>query len=100
MESLVFNFPAGAPARHRARAGVVGSGDLEVLLQPQSAGRIDVSVTTSVGGMAAIWQAQLSRIFTAQAWPSAAIEINDFGATPAVVRLRLEQVLEAVCAQP
>ncbi|NOZ15886.1 MAG: malonate decarboxylase acyl carrier protein, partial [Betaproteobacteria bacterium] len=29
-------------------------------------------------------------------WPAAKITINDFGATPAVVRLRLEQALEAL----
>lgn len=34
METLTFEFPAGAPARGRALAGCVGSGDLEVLLEP------------------------------------------------------------------
>ena len=30
METLTFEFPAGAPARGRALAGCVGSGDLEI----------------------------------------------------------------------
>ncbi|CCF96037.1 putative malonate decarboxylase (fragment) [Ralstonia solanacearum K60] len=31
-----------------------------------------------------------------QAWPDVKLALHDFGATPAVVRLRLEQALEAV----
>jgi malonate decarboxylase delta subunit len=55
-----------------------------------------VAITTSVNGMAATWQAQLARVFASHAWPGAKIAINDFGATPAVVRLRLEQALETL----
>lgn len=96
MENLQFQFAAGAPSRGRACVGVVGSGDLEVLLTPGDTGRIDVAVTTSVRGMAAIWQAQLGRVFASRTWPAVKIAISDFGATPAVVRLRLEQALEAI----
>lgn len=99
MERLDFQFTGGAPASRRAYAGVVGSGDLEVLLTPGNAGQIEVAITTSVNGMGATWQAQLARVFGAHPWPAARIVINDFGATPAVVRLRLEQALEAL-AQP
>lgn len=96
MEKHLFDYPAGAPAPGRALAGVVGSGDLEVLLEPRPAGSLQVSVTTSVNGMGPVWQAQLDRLFGARLWPAAAIEINDFGATPAVVRLRLEQAFESL----
>jgi malonate decarboxylase delta subunit len=34
MEKHEFKYPAGAPAGGRAVVGVVGSGDLEVLLEP------------------------------------------------------------------
>ncbi|RYP48871.1 hypothetical protein DL770_011188 [Monosporascus sp. CRB-9-2] len=61
MEHLDFQFTGGAPAGRRAYAGVVGSGDLEVLLTPGTAGQIDVAITTSVNGMSATWQAQLAR---------------------------------------
>ncbi|MGN6579402.1 MAG: malonate decarboxylase subunit delta [Bordetella sp.] len=94
MEKLEFQFAGGAPASRRAHAGVVGSGDLEVLLAPGVSGRIDVSITTSVQGMAGTWQAQLARLFGSRVWPAARILINDFGATPAVVGLRLEQAFE------
>lgn len=63
MEHLDFQFAGGAPAARRAYAGVVGSGDLEVLLTPGNAGQIDVTITTSVNGMQATWQAQLARVF-------------------------------------
>ena len=95
MEHLDFQFTGGAPAGRRAYAGVVGSGDLEVLLTPGNAGQIDVAITTSVNGMSATWQAQLARVFGSHPWPAAKITINDVGARPAVVRLRLEQALEA-----
>ena len=39
MEKRDYAFPAGQPAAGRALAGVVGSGDLEVLLQPGSDGK-------------------------------------------------------------
>ena len=44
-------------------------------------------VTTSVNGYGAVWQAQLDRLFKAdaQGWPAARLETNDFGATPGVV---------------
>jgi len=34
METLSFRFPAGQPAKGRALVGCVGSGDLEVMLEP------------------------------------------------------------------
>ncbi|OJY17715.1 malonate decarboxylase subunit delta [Pandoraea sp. XJJ-1] len=96
METLQFHFSGGAPSAGRACVGVVGSGDLEVLLSPGEPGQIHVELTTSVNGLSAIWHAQLERIFASHAWPALHVEINDFGATPAVVRLRLEQAREAL----
>ena len=102
MEKLDFEYPAGAPARCRAMVGVVGSGDLEVLLEPGPAGRTRVRVTTSVNGYAAVWKAQIDRLFAgrgeADALPAADIEINDFGATPGVVGMRVAQALDALRA--
>ncbi len=98
MEKINLEFPAGQPASSRALAGVVGSGDLEVLLEPNTAGTTTVSITSSVDGMHRIWEALLERIFGSARLPAARIEINDFGATPGVVRLRIEQALEAIGA--
>ena len=94
METLTFEFPAGAPARGRARAGCVGSGDLEVLLEPAAGGALSIQVVTSVNGSGPRWQQLFARVFAASTAPAASIRIHDFGATPGVVRLRLEQALE------
>lgn len=56
METLTFEFPAGAPARGRALAGCVGSGDLEVLLEPAAGGALSIQVVTSVNGSGPRWQ--------------------------------------------
>ena len=96
MEKMSYTYPAGASACGRALAGVVGSGDLEVLLEPAIEGVSTVAICTSVDGMAPVWQALLERIFAvdaegAEPLPAVHLEINDFGATPGVVRLRIAQ---------
>lgn len=98
MERITLEFAAGAPAPGRAAVGVVGSGDLEVLLEPNAAGRTEVAITTSVKGMGRVWEALLARVLGAAPLPAAKIEINDFGATPGVVRMRLEQAFEELHA--
>jgi len=94
METLSFQFPAGQPAQSRALVGCVGSGDLEVLLEPGQAGTLAIQVVTSVNGSAPRWQLLFERMFREQQLPALNIAIHDFGATPGVVRLRLEQGLE------
>jgi len=94
MEQREYNFPAGAPASGRALAGVVGSGDLEVLLAPNAAGSTHIVVNTSVDGKGGLWDAVLTRIFGGEPLPAAQIIINDSGATPGVVRMRIEQAYE------
>jgi malonate decarboxylase delta subunit len=94
MEQLQYEFAAGQPAAGRTVTGVVASGDLEVLLEPNSAGRTLVAVQTSVNGYGATWTALLERVFGAGTLPAARIEINDSGATPGVVRMRIEQAFE------
>jgi malonate decarboxylase acyl carrier protein len=93
MEKLTFDYPATRTVLHRAHVGVVGSGDLEVLLEPSPDQRAHVVVRTSVDGYGAVWKVVLDRFFS-RYHGAAAIEINDFGATPGVVTLRLEQAVE------
>lgn len=100
MESSQFTYQAGKPAAGKVLAGVVGSGDLEVLIEPGQAGKTLITVNTSVDGSRHLWQAMLDRIFTVQPeWPAMALEINDFAATPGVVRMRLEQALDLLNKQ-
>lgn len=93
METLEFRYPGAEPVPRRAHVGVVASGDLEVLLEPRPGGEALVRVRTSVDGYRAVWQSVLDRFF-ARHPAAAAVEINDFGATPGMVNLRLEQALE------
>ncbi|GGD71720.1 malonate decarboxylase subunit delta [Caballeronia grimmiae] len=94
MENIVLEFPAGQPAQGRALVGVVASGDLEVLLEANTAHRTVVKITTSVDGKGRLWEAVLERIFGDGSLPAAKLEINDAGATPGVVQLRIGQVFE------
>lgn len=91
MESFELKFPGDDKIAARAHVGVVGSGDLEVLMEP--AAETVVAVRTSVDGFEKIWRATLERFF-ARNPVAARVEINDFGATPGVVSLRLSQALE------
>jgi malonate decarboxylase delta subunit len=92
MQKLNFSYSATESVLRRAHIGVVGSGDLEVLLEPSNGQEANVTVRTSVDGYDKIWKAVLDRFFDRNN-VAAAIEINDFGATPGVVMLRLQQAL-------
>ena len=94
MEQFEFNYPAKRKAAKRAHVGVVGSGDLEVLLEPIENGAASVRVRTSVDGFKDNWKAVLDRFFGQYAG-AVHIEINDAGATPGAVYLRLQQAVEA-----
>ncbi len=77
--------------------GVVGSGNLEVMLEPSSnPQRCSVHVTTSARGFAPIWEAVVNDFQRRHSLGGVAISINDMGATPAVVSLRLDQALAAL----
>jgi malonate decarboxylase delta subunit len=94
MERIELGYSASERVPRRAHVGVVGSGDLEVLLEPSADSRAHVLVNTSVDGFGAAWRNVLDRFF-ARYQGAASIEINDFGATPGTVMLRLEQAAEA-----
>jgi len=94
MEKLNFAFDGSiAPgASMPVLVGVVGSGNLEVLAEPQAnGGHCMVEVSTSAHGFGAIWEAVLRDFHERHGFADVAISINDMGATPAVVSLRLDQ---------
>ena len=95
MEILKFEYEAKGPLTRRAHVGVVGSGDLEVLIEPSNKPTAVVRVRTSVNGYGQVWKSVLDRFF-ARFQRAAHVEINDFGATPGTVTLRLEQAEEEV----
>lgn len=98
MEQLRFEYPAGEPANRRVLVGVVGSGDLEVMIEPGETGKTLIDVTTSVNGYGRVWDAQLTRVFSAEPRAAMRIRIHDFGATPGVVGMRLAEAFEALDA--
>ena len=101
MQTLNYHFAAQQAAPRAVHIGVVASGDLEILLQPPSDGdpadSATVRVRTSVNGFDTIWHDVLRRFFSRTAL-AGRWELNDFGATPGVVTLRLRQAAEAATA--
>jgi malonate decarboxylase delta subunit len=95
LETLHFEF-----AGQRALAdfapvlvGVVGSGNLEILLEPAAGENCSFEVQTSARGFAPIWQAVLSDFHERHPLGGLRVAIHDMGATPAVVSLRLSQAV-------
>ncbi|MBK7955321.1 MAG: malonate decarboxylase acyl carrier protein [Candidatus Accumulibacter sp.] len=83
-----------ASATTFALCGVVGSGNLEILVRPgDDVGVCDVTVKTSARGFGEIWHAVLAEFAGDNPAGGTRILINDMGATPAVVSLRLGQAL-------
>jgi malonate decarboxylase delta subunit len=97
MEELKFALPSAAQphAREPVLVGVVASGNCEVLVeQAPVKAQCAVTVHTSAHGFAPIWQAVIEDFSARRHVGGLSIEINDVGATPAVVSLRLDQALE------
>jgi len=95
MDKLVYSFPATKKVNKRAHVGVVGSGDLEVLIEPTNDQKTVVEIRTGITGFQETWKKVVER-FVSQHDISALITINDFGATPGVVSIRLAQAAEVV----
>ena len=97
METLEFKLaarPATVAGEVPTICGVVGSGNLEVLIAPGAADEVcNISVNTSAEGFHDTWKAVLEAFATRHPVGRTRITINDWGATPAVVTLRLEQAL-------
>ncbi len=72
---------------------MVGSGDLEIIIEPGTEKQTEFRVRTASDGFRETWKAVYER-FTALNDITATIIINDVGATPGVVSLRLAQALE------
>jgi malonate decarboxylase delta subunit len=98
MEKLIYSFPGtGQKTRRRpvALVGVVSSGNLEVLVEEADLdGSCRIVVNTSANGFGKIWEALLTDFSARHDLANLQFSINDAGATPAVVSLRLDQALE------
>jgi len=102
VEHLHYRF-AGGRKRHVAQpriVGVVASGNLEVLIEPAALkGECTIDIDTAANGFAAVWQAVIADFFARHALADVRISINDNGATPAIVALRLDQAVEEYTAR-
>jgi malonate decarboxylase delta subunit len=95
IESLDYELPgAQAPGSFATiLVGVVGSGNLEVILEPHSGGTCRFHVETSARGFGSIWEAVIGDFHRRHALAGVQVSIHDMGATPAVVSLRLDQAV-------
>jgi len=98
MERLEFRFDGGrrAAVSDACIVGVVASGNLEVLIE--SAPQTDacaVEISTAANGFGDVWQAVMADFFERHRLGGIRISINDAGATPAIVSLRLDQAIES-----
>ncbi|MBB3148957.1 malonate decarboxylase delta subunit [Phyllobacterium trifolii] len=95
MEKLSFTMKPSTPAtgtRARAIVGVVASGNLEVLLERNLPANICIiDIATAARGFAAVWEAVIEDFVTRRPAGGLHISINDGGARPDMVSLRLAQ---------
>lgn len=99
MEKLHYEFAGQRAPGHFAPVlvGVVGSGNLEVMIEPRpQSAACQIDITTSARGFAPIWQAVANDFQARHRLAGVAVSINDMGATPAVVSLRLDQAAAAL----
>lgn len=98
MDLLQFTLPGQSTRRTNrptALTGVVSSGNLEVLIESADFdGACQVEIRTSAKGFADIWSAVLEDFAARHDLSNLRISVNDGGATPAVVSLRLDQAME------
>jgi malonate decarboxylase delta subunit len=89
------------PTKRWALSGVVGSGNLEVLIEPNpsAADAVSYSVETSIPGYKDSWIAALSDFATHYAVGGTTITVHDQGAPPIVISMRLRQALDLLSAK-
>jgi malonate decarboxylase delta subunit len=98
METLRFNFSGGQRRIDGARmVGVVGSGNLEVMIEHRPLnGACEIEISTAAHGFGPIWEAVMRDFHQRWQLADVRVDINDMGATPAVVSLRLDQAAESI----
>jgi malonate decarboxylase delta subunit len=79
-------------------AGIVGSGNLEVLLErhPASTDQMDCQVESSIPGYEDSWFAALADFAALYPVGGTKVTIHDQGADPTIVTLRLRQAYDSL----
>jgi malonate decarboxylase delta subunit len=100
MEKLSFQFKtekAAGGTRPQALVGVVASGNLEVLLERVlPANSCSIHIATAAHGFATVWQAVVTDFIARRAAGGLRISVNDGGARPDTVALRLAQAARLI----
>ncbi|KVC80225.1 malonate decarboxylase acyl carrier protein [Burkholderia ubonensis] len=100
MEQLNYRFTARARAKGElatALVGVVASGNLEVLVERVLPGNVcEIDIRTAAVGFGAVWQAVVADFVERRAPGGLKLSINDGGARPDMVSLRLAQAVRAI----
>ncbi|KWF68079.1 malonate decarboxylase acyl carrier protein [Burkholderia pseudomultivorans] len=100
MEQLNYRFTARERAkgeRDSALVGVVASGNLEVLVERTLPGReCEIDIRTAAVGFGAVWQAVVADFVERRTPGGLKLSINDGGARPDMVSLRLAQAVRAI----
>jgi malonate decarboxylase delta subunit len=100
MEQLNYHHTARSRAkgsRQQAIVGVVASGDLEVLVERTLPdGECEVDIRTSVTGFGDVWRAVVADFVQLRSPGGLKLSVNDGGARPDMVSLRLAQAVRAV----
>jgi malonate decarboxylase delta subunit len=100
METLTFKHQARARAaglKASEIVGVVASGNLEVLVERVLPGTAcEVVITTAAEGFGAVWQAVVEDFVERRSPGGLRLSINDGGARPDTVSLRLAQAVRLI----
>ena len=100
MEHLNYRHVArqrAAGSKPQAIVGVVASGNLEVLVErvlPD--GECEIDIRTAAEGFGAVWQAVVADFVERRCPGGLKLSINDGGARPDMVALRLAQAVRAI----
>jgi len=100
MEKITQSYPSQTltwpNGKNWSLAGVVGSGNLEVLIEAKAddAGTAEFAVETPIPGYNDSWLASLEDFATHYPLGGSKITIHDQGAPPILVKLRLRQALD------
>ena len=91
IETLQYTFTGQRPAGAFAPVlvGVVGSGNLEVMLEPAPGTDCDIRIETSARGFGSVWEAVARDFHQRHPLAGVRVSVNDMGATPAVASLSL-----------
>jgi len=100
MEQFHFDLAASRDAggtRALALVGVVASGNLEVMVQRGAEpGRCTIEVNTAATGFRDLWEAVIADAVARRALGGLTIAIDDGGARPDTVSLRLAQAVRQI----